>query len=406
MNLQRKAVLCVEGIDEVGGIARYVQTLALGLHDKGWDVHILATNFRGSYFDVMNATIRCHDLSGMKLSVGKIEHAAALINELDPNIIVLNHCSLAQYTLPLLKPTVKPVAVVHSDDERFYDVATRCARRVFRWIVPTKGMIGRCQEYLRVEDRRRIEVIPHGIRSNIFFPGKSRDTRITKRIAFVGYLETNKGAHLIPEIFAQVHAAFPGTHCTIVGEGPLLETIQSQIRKRNLLSYCTFTGRLTQSGVADVLRGTDVFISPTEVESFGLAVGEAMLCGAVPVVTHLKGIFDELIEQGKTGVLVSERSADAFGTAVVSLLKDPDRLKRMSAMAAEQGMKFLSFSRMVEEYIRIFEEGDDRRLSPVRGPVGWYLEIAGQLLSPRGVNYKRLGQMARGVLRRTIGNER
>ena len=406
MNLQRKAVLCVEGIDEVGGIARFVQTLAVGLHDKGWDVHILATNFRGTYFDTMDATVRCHDLSGMKLSVGKIERAAALINELDPSAILLNHCSLAQYTLPLLKPTVKPVAVVHSDDERFYDVAARCAHRVFRWVVPTRGMIGKCQECIPVEDRRRIEVIPHGIRGNIFYPGKSKETRASKQIAFVGYLETNKGAHLIPEIFERVHAAFPGTHCTIVGEGPLREAIETQVRKKNLLAHCTFTGRLTQSGVADVLRGTDVFISPTEVESFGLAVGEAMLCGAVPVVTHLQGIFDELIEQGKTGVLVRERSAESFSAAVVSLLKDPDRLKRMSAMAVEQGMKVLSFSRMVDEYIRVFEEQDDRPSSPVRGRLGWYFEIAGGLLSLRGNNYKRIGQMARGILQRTIGSER
>ena len=406
MNLQRKAVLCVEGIDEVGGIARYVQTLALGLHDKGWDVHILATNFRGSYFDTMNATVHCHDLSGMTLSVGKVDRAAAMINEIDPEAVLLNHCSLAQYTLPLLKPTVKPVAVVHSDDERFYEVAARCPHRVFRWVVPTGGMVARTQEHIPSEDRRRIEVIPHGIRGNIFYPGKSKEPRTSKQIAFVGYLETNKGAHLIPGIFERVYAACPGTHCTVVGEGPLREAIETQLRKKDLLAHCTFTGRLTQSGVADVLRGTDIFVSPTEVESFGLAVGEAMLCGAVPVVTHLEGIFDALIEQGKTGIMVSERSAGAFSAAVVSLLKDPDRLKRISAMAAEQGMKVLSFSRMVDEYIRVFEAEDDRPSSPVRGRLGWYFEIAGGFLSPRGINFKRVGTMARGILRRTIGNER
>ena len=87
----------------------------------------------------MKKSVECHALSEQLLSRKKIFKAAELVNSISADILMMNNCSLMHYALPLIKTITKPVAVLHSDDKRFYRTASLCEKRIFWWIAPTRA---------------------------------------------------------------------------------------------------------------------------------------------------------------------------------------------------------------------------------------------------------------------------
>jgi len=391
----RKIVIAANELS-TGGLGSYLVTLATGLKTRGWDVHLLSTNTRGDLFDRMKKSIECHDLSGQVLSKKKIFMAAELVNNISPDILLINNCSLMHYTLPLIRSKTKPIAVLHSDDKRFYKTASLFKKRIFRWIAPTRGVAETCKTYLGPARRKKVRTIPHGINEKIFYRRDKEETKVSGNICFVGFIAENKGADLLPDIFNRVSKKYEDARLTVVGYGPLEQTLRSRCEANANLHKCIFTGAVDHAKVAEILNNSDILVLPTRIEGFGLSIVEAMMSGAVPVVSRIKGVTDEIVSDGITGLLIEPGDTGGFADAIASLLKNPEKLISMSEAARETAVSRYSTEKMLDAYEKLFAEEDDRVTMPCRSTIGWVTETIGEKVK-KGIGRRWLLNRAKGI---------
>lgn len=366
-----------------GGLGSYLLTLARGLASRGWEVHLLVTNVHSNVLDQIREEFKCHDFSKIALAPKKAFMAAELANSVKPEVILTNNCALLQYATPLIDPAIKTISVLHSDDPRFYAIAALFPRRLFRWVAPTSGVASRFREYVDKELRGRIRVIPHGVDRNIFFPEKSGMNGKLFRVLFVGFLGESKGAHLLPEIFQKIAADVPESAFTVIGDGPLKRHLGEEFERRGLKNRVVMHAVTSADQTAEAMRASRVLVLPTKLEGFGIVIVEAMMCGVVPVISRLKGVTDELVEEGGTGFLVAPQDVDGFVEAVKRLYLNPQLFGAMSLKAREVAAGAYTVETMMDRYEALFSEPHDGSFKKKQNIPGWYAEAAVQFLRKR-----------------------
>ena len=128
----------------------------------------------------------------------------------------------------------------------------------------------------------------------------------------MGRLAPEKHVELLAEA-----CATPGVRVVVVGDGP------SETSLRTALPGAVFLGRRTGDDLARIFASLDVFAHTGPYETFCQTVQEAMASG-VPVIAPAAGGPLDLVDHGRTGLLVEPLSADAVRTGVATLAADPE----------------------------------------------------------------------------------
>lgn len=129
--------------------------------------------------------------------------------------------------------------------------------------------------------REKIDVIPNMVREDVFFraPSVAADGASEPfRFITAGRLEKTKQFDLLVEAFAEVPSELDCA-LTIVGDGSHRGALERLVNKRNLGSRITFAGWRSHEEVADMMRSSDCYVSPSPFETFGLPLAEAWMCG-------------------------------------------------------------------------------------------------------------------------------
>ena len=150
----------------------------------------------------------------------------------------------------------------------------------------------------------------------------------------------------IVRIFAQVQREVPSV-LVMVGDGPERVLAEQEARTLGVHDVTHFLGRI--DAVAPLLASADLFLLPSQSESFGLSALEALACG-VPVVASRVGGLPEVVDDGVTGVLCDLGDVDAMAAASIRILRDRDRWQAMSAAAAADARARFSESDIVARY--------------------------------------------------------
>jgi N-acetyl-alpha-D-glucosaminyl L-malate synthase BshA len=140
----------------------------------------------------------------------------------------------------------------------------------------------------------------------------------------------------VVRIFGRIRRAVPAT-LLMIGDGPDRADAEREAYELGVERDVRFLGRLDR--VVDLLQATDLFLLPSQTESFGLAALEAMACGA-PVVASRAGGLPEIIEDGVTGILEPVGSVEAMARRAVETLRDPERRRAMAAAAVRKAREF------------------------------------------------------------------
>ena len=114
----------------------------------------------------------------------------------------------------------------------------------------------------------------------------------------------------------------------------------------------TFLGQLP--AVEEVLAGADLFLLPSENESFGLAGLEALSCG-VPVVGTTAGGIPEVVEHGTTGLLYPVGDVAGMTAGALELLRDPVRHQAMAVAARQRAIDRFAEATVVARYRALYE---------------------------------------------------
>jgi N-acetyl-alpha-D-glucosaminyl L-malate synthase BshA len=173
----------------------------------------------------------------------------------------------------------------------------------------------------------------------------------TKVITHVSNFREVKRVKDVVRVFARIRRAMPAT-LVMVGDGPERVDAENEARELGVGQDVRFLGRL--DSVASLLQSSDLFVLPSQTESFGLAALEAMACGS-PVVASRAGGLPEVIEDRVSGILEPVGSVEAMGRRAVELLRDPVRYAAMRDAAVAKAAEF-SADRIVPMYEALYEE--------------------------------------------------
>jgi N-acetyl-alpha-D-glucosaminyl L-malate synthase BshA len=236
--------------------------------------------------------------------------------------------------------------------------------RVTNYAIRRSDAVTSVSEYLQEETRRQFEVdrpiivIPNFVDVERFRPGAHEHVRTCfaphdeRVLLHMSNFRPVKRAVKVVEAFATVHAEMPSV-LLMVGDGPDRPACEARARDLGLRRSIRFLG--AQADVERVLPVADLFLLPSEYESFGLSALEAMSCGAVPVVSRAGGL-PEVITDGQDGLLVPEEEIDRMGEHALALLGDGARLEALKAGARQTAVERFTSEAVVPRYEALYQE--------------------------------------------------
>lgn len=173
-----------------------------------------------------------------------------------------------------------------------------------------------------------------------------------KILIHVSNLRPVKRVEDVLQIFKNVNQKIK-SKLIIIGEGPEMEKI-SQFLEENpeLISKIRLLGKVND--LYSILQLSDVFLLPSEQESFGLAALEAM-AAETPVISSNAGGIPEVNIQGETGFLAEIGNVEAMSNYCIKLLSDEKLLEQMKINAKKQALKF-DLKNILPEYEKMYAE--------------------------------------------------
>jgi glycosyltransferase involved in cell wall biosynthesis len=206
----------------------------------------------------------------------------------------------------------------------------------------------------QTEPRAVIERIP-SVTSNFSFDEKwvHRFREALPGKFIVGHVaaldDSHKGQLTLLEAARQIGTSEPDIHFVLVGSGRDELRIRDAARDLDNLS---FTGWV--DNVGDYLAAFDLFVLPSLREGLGSILVDAMQFG-LPIVASAVGGIPDVVEEGKTGLLVPARDADSLAEAIIRLYTDAEMRNAMSNAARRRAENYYPES-MIERYWRLYQK--------------------------------------------------
>jgi N-acetyl-alpha-D-glucosaminyl L-malate synthase BshA len=231
--------------------------------------------------------------------------------------------------------------------------------------VPSAYLGDVARRTLQLGDDRDIEVIPNFVDTDHFRPAEPQDRQVLaalfpgdqpalqpneRILVHVSNFRPVKRVPDVIEVFARVAEQRPA-RLLLVGDGPERGLVARRVRALGLQQRVCFLGSMVE--FADYLRHADLFLLPSETESFGLAALEALACG-VPVLASDVGGLPSVVQDGQTGRLTPVRDVQAMSEAALSLLEDESARKAMAVRARQDVLQRFSQGPALDRYERYY----------------------------------------------------
>ena len=195
----------------------------------------------------------------------------------------------------------------------------------------------------------RIHVIPNGV--EIVRYDVRRGVRPVTTIVTVANLRSEKAHEVLLHAARRLAPRHRGLRYLIVGDGPRRTELMTLATSLGLDPQVTFVGH--REDVPALLAQADLFVLPSRSEAFPNGAIEAMAAG-LPVIASRVGGFLDLIEDGRTGVLVSPAEPAEFAAAIEELVFNPDRAFALGRAARDEVARRYSFERMVGAFENLY----------------------------------------------------
>ena len=155
----------------------------------------------------------------------------------------------------------------------------------------------------------------------------------------------------VVKVFQKVYKIIP-SKLLMIGDGPERHKVEELCRSIKLCHEIRFLGK--QDAVEELLAVSDLFIMPSESESFGLAALEAMAC-EVPVISSNIGGLPEVNIHGKTGYLSEVGDVDSMANNAIRVLQNEEILQEFRVNALEQAKQY-DIKNILPKYEAFYEE--------------------------------------------------
>ncbi len=203
---------------------------------------------------------------------------------------------------------------------------------------------------------KKIQVIPNFIDSTLYKFENDKTLRRSfakdseKIIIHISNFRKVKRVQDVLKVFVKIRKEIP-SKLLLIGDGPERLKMEQLCRNLDLCDNIRFIGKL--KAVERVLSVSDLFLLPSETESFGLVALEAM-ASKVPVVSSNSGGLPEVNIEGKTGFLLEVKDIDGMARKSISLLADQNKLEQFKENAFSHAMEF-DLPNILPLYEKIYE---------------------------------------------------
>ena len=232
--------------------------------------------------------------------------------------------------------------------------------------VPSEYLRGATHEKLGLPEPVAMEVIPNFVDTARFRPPAQKQIEVFGRLFDSAAIPPDvrpavwvhnsnfrplKRVGDVVRAFALSQSQSPAL-LVLIGDGPDRSAIEALARESGVGGRVAFLGR--QLDFLEVLQNADVFLLPSETESFGLAALEAMACGVVPVATRVGGV-PELVEDGVTGCLAEKGDVVKMGQQVARLVRDGAYREAMAAAGRRAAETKFHTNLVIPQYEAVYE---------------------------------------------------
>jgi N-acetyl-alpha-D-glucosaminyl L-malate synthase BshA len=216
---------------------------------------------------------------------------------------------------------------------------------------PSAWLARATHETLGVPDTVEIEIVPNFVDADRFRPAAGeRPLPDVPVVVHVSNFRPVKRVGDVVETFARLRAVRPA-RLRMVGDGPDRAPVAARAAALGVAADVEFLGERVD--LPAVLQASDLFLLPSETESFGLAALEAMACG-VPVVASAVGGLPEVIPDGEVGALCPLGDIEAMAAAAGRILGDADLHRRFSRAARRLAESRYRIEPAVDRYLAIY----------------------------------------------------
>lgn len=360
-----------------GGSGVLATELGIALSDKGYEVHFITYEQPVRLTQGFHPNIYFHEVKVPTYPLFDFPPYETALASAMVNVIVnqqldllhlhyaIPHASAAYFARQILKKSGKDIPFIttlHGTDITLVGKDATYAP-VVTFSINESDAITAVSENLREETLRsfaiekEIHVIPnfvdvkrfHQTDKNHFKQMLAPDGE--RILVHVSNFRTVKRVPDVVKIFAEVKKEIPAK-LLMIGDGPDRQNVEELARSMGLYSDVRFLGK--QEQISEILSISDLFLLPSQTESFGLSALEAMAC-SVPVISSNAGGLPEINVHGKTGFLSDVGDIASMANHAISILKDDETLLHFKKAAIAHARKFEK-QHIIPQYEKLYEQ--------------------------------------------------
>ena len=292
----------------------------------------------------------------------KVDH---ILRDLRPQV-VHTHLGVLRYALPsmLYRRIPAMVHTVHNLAEQEVEWLGRCVHRAaFKSGVVPVAIAQEVADSLRnVYGISGFPLIPQGISTETYRQPRVDSDTWRRQEGFapeavlfvcVARLALQKNHVLLLRAFAQGSASDPRAHLVLVGGGKLGPELEQEADALGLGGRVRFLG--TRSDVPEILGAADIFVLSSDYEGSPLSIMEAMAAGK-PVISTAVGGVSELVENGRSGLLVPRGNLTALAEAMNSLVENHKAREAMGRASLKLATERFDARIMTRAYEELYDK--------------------------------------------------
>ncbi|MCX5750042.1 MAG: glycosyltransferase family 4 protein [Candidatus Saganbacteria bacterium] len=337
-----------------GGTEKYVKDLSDELADRGHDVTIISNNVpkeAGAPKEEMMGKVKVKRLDAKNYVYLPVSFQFNL-KMLKGFDLVHTHCPPFGFTRAVRgRLKIPHVVTYHCDttmSEKFLGIKMpKWAIKSVEWITnayakmilpSADAIISTTESYASTSPVMKNFAhfaVPIGIHYEVFDESRKKqgiteEKRDRKKVLFLGRFAANKGIDYLVRAIPLVLKEVPDAKFILCGEGEEKPHIEDFIDKVGVRNRIEFQGKVNLDKMVELYSTSAMFVFPSinRLEAFGIVQLESMACSTPVIASNIPGV-NNVMDVGSSGLLVEPRDIEGLAKAIIEILKDPEKAKKM-----------------------------------------------------------------------------
>jgi glycosyltransferase involved in cell wall biosynthesis len=267
-----------------------------------------------------------------------IQHHAQVVYIMSPSLMGFYEKGVMALVCKLLG-TRTVIHLLGGGFKNFYE-RSFFNRILIRFLLRRCDAVATVSEYWRsyvakMVPQNKVWIIPNPVEAKKFLELKEKGFERKKVIfLFAGAITSYKGIRDLLEAVQKARDSMQTAKVRIIGDGDLMDECQKKVKEEQLDDTISFLGYVSEEEKIRLFRTSDVFVLPSHMDAFPVAILEAMSAG-MPVVSTMVGGIPSIVHEGETGFLVPPGDINALSQRMIRLIEDPDLREKMGQRAAK-----------------------------------------------------------------------